>query len=72
MDESSNKGKEYSECLDERKTLIKILIKFHFQKNGISFTLTNILSFDEKLMKQIKIMQKLRHLKSGAFPNQFH
>ena len=44
MDELSNKDKEDAEYSEERKTLFKTLIKMHFQKNFIWYTLTNIMT----------------------------
>ena len=44
MDELSNKDKEDAEYSEEIKTLFKTLIKMHFQKNFIWYTLTNIMT----------------------------
>ena len=71
-DESSFKFKEDAVDLQERNIIIQILMKFHFQKNVICFTLKNISSVDKKIMKQIKMMLKLRHLKMELFQNQSH
>ena len=67
MDKSSNKYKEDNEYPEEVKTLIKILMRLHFQNNTIYFTLTLVLSFIEKSTEQINMMWKSRHLKSGTF-----
>ena len=48
MDELSNEDKEDAEYSEERKTLFKNLMKMIFQKNIIRYTLTNIMSIDEK------------------------
>ena len=48
MDELSNKDKEEAEDSEERKTLSITLMKIHFQKNIIRYTLSNIMSIDEK------------------------
>ena len=34
---------------EERRTLFKALMKIHFQNNIIRYTLTNIMSIDEKI-----------------------
>ena len=44
----SNKDKEDSEYSEERKTLIKNLLRLHFQNIEIRFTSTNILPVDKK------------------------
>ena len=49
MDKLSNRGKEDAEDSEERKTLFKTLMKINFQNNIIQYTLTNIISIDEKI-----------------------
>ena len=56
MDKSSNKYKEDNEYPEEVKTLIKFLMRLHFQNNTIYFTLTLVLSFIEKSTEQINMM----------------
>ena len=51
----SKKYKEDAEYSEERKTLFKYLIKINFQKNVIRYTLTNIMSIDEKSMNHRKM-----------------
>ena len=72
MDELSNKYKEDVEYSEERKTLIRNLMKIHFRNNFICCTLIKIMSIDEKLMKQITMMWILKNPKNWNFPNQFH
>ena len=55
MDELSNKDKEYAEYSKERNTIIKTLMKINSKKNVIHYTLTNMMSIDEKSMKQINM-----------------
>ena len=49
MDKSSNKDKKETEDLEERWKRFKILMKMHSQNNVIWYTLTNIMSIDEKI-----------------------
>ena len=72
MDELSNKYKEDVEYSEERNTLFNNLMKIHFQNNVIRYTLKNIMSIDEKSMKQRKLTRILTNLKDVNFPNQLH
>ena len=49
MDELSKKDKEDAEDSEERKTFFKTLIIMNFQNNVMCYTLTNIVSIDEKI-----------------------
>ena len=60
MDELSSKDKEYAGYSEERNTLVKNFMKLHLQKNVIYFTLTNILSFDEKNIEAKKDDVKIK------------
>ena len=51
MDEISNKYNKYAEYSEESRTLIKDLMKMYFKNNFIRYTLTNIMSIDEKQTK---------------------
>ena len=39
---------------EERKTLFRFLIKINFQNNAIRYTLTNVMSIDEKINEAYK------------------
>ena len=60
MNELSNKDKEDAKYSEKRKKLIKTLMEVHFQNNVIRFTLTNILTVDEKNYKEKKDDVKFR------------
>ena len=55
MDKFYNRNKEDAEDSEERKTLVKNLMKSYFKKNFICYTLKNIIYIDKKSMKQRKI-----------------
>ena len=72
MDELPNKDQEDAEDSEKIKTPIKKLMKLHFQKNVICYTLVNILYIDEKINKEKNHDVKIKNMKSGNCLNQFH
>ena len=63
----SNKDKEDSEYSEERKTLIKNLLRLHFQNIEIRFTSTNILPVDKKMKKARKYDLKIKTYEKWNF-----
>ena len=61
----SNKDNEDTEYSEERNTIIKTLMNFHFQNNAIGYTLKNILSIDEKIIESNKYGVRIKIWKMG-------
>ena len=58
--------------VQKKNTIIKHLMMLHFQNNVIFLILTNMLSFDEKLIEAKKEDVKIRHPKNETIANKFH